>query len=109
MSWPWNTSTAYLSIPASTSAACSFVSGTRRSRPETSPTKCLCNWRMAIAMARLSRMRCFCGKATPARDDVNEEAARQSCVPRHEPTIHRNDGAGQEGGGGQAQAQGHMG
>src|SRR5882757_5579706 len=51
MSWLRNSSTAYLSMPASISAASCRVSGFRKSTPETSPKKCLCNWRMATGMA----------------------------------------------------------
>ncbi len=37
MSWSWNTSTAWRSMPAWIAAASSGVIGRRRSRPETSP------------------------------------------------------------------------
>src|SRR5262249_29829947 len=155
MSWPWNTSTAYLSMPASISAASSLVSGLRRSTPETSPTKCLVSCRIAIAIAfppegGLSRL--ICGKSysrggrcqrlalriplcifrvpdagqrltllrragTHWQMDPGSAAHRfalrrvrrtPSRIARHQAAVDGNDGAGQERGSGQAQAQGHV-
>src|SRR6185369_12630517 len=50
MSWPRNSSTAYLSMPASISRASCRVSGLRRSTPETSPKKCLPSCRIVTGM-----------------------------------------------------------
>src|SRR5262249_3310820 len=113
MSWRWNTSTAYLSMPASISTASSFVSGLRRSTPETSPTKCLCSCRIAIAMA-FSPVR---GRVDPlrfaegySRAGACQRSARRrgSGIPRHQPAIDRDHCAGQERRRGQAEAERHV-
>src|SRR5580704_543273 len=112
MSWPWNTSTAYLSMPASISAASSLVSGLRRSMPETSPTKCLVSCRIAIAIAfppdgGLSRL--ICPKSYSRGRRCQRCAGMADLrIARHQAAVDGNDGAGQEGRGRQAQAQGHV-
>src|SRR6185437_7886307 len=112
MSWPWNTSTAYLSMPASISTASSLVSGLRKSMPETSPTKCLVSCRIAIAIAfppegGLSRLIWRKSYSRGGRWQRRAGMA-DSRIARHQSAIDGNDGAGQERGGGQAQAQGHV-
>src|SRR6187549_3689646 len=103
-------------MPASMSAASCGVSGLRRSTPETSPKKCGCSWRMVMAMARLllieaSGYSALLGKKLLPDPMMSTSpcACPPSGVAGHQAAVHRDDGAGQERGRRQAQAQRDMG
>src|ERR1700744_3058544 len=115
MSCPRNSSTAYLSMPASMSAASCGVSGLRKSTPETSPKKCGWSCRIETVMAFLLIEPNGCPARLPEklrRDpamSTPRHAWRWSGIAGHQAAIDRNDGAGQERGRRQAQAQRHVG
>src|SRR2546430_1223179 len=75
-------------MPASMSAASCGVSGCRKSTPETSPKKCLCNWRMATGMnvSLIAASGCsalFDQKITPCDGRVNRPGASCRHVAGH--------------------------